>query len=86
MSVLNSSSPLPFSIDYMGKRLATVGDASAFIASLSEEQRELYHWRVADMAFICVLMEPSYLDTATLTLKSALTLHEIIQPWCLDAH
>lgn len=86
MLVLNSSSPLPFCLDYMGKRLTTVGDAAAFIAGLSEEQREQYHWRVADMAFVCVLMEPSYLDTATRTLQSALTLHEIIQPWLLDVH
>jgi hypothetical protein len=86
MSALTNNSPLPFDLDYMGKRLTTVGDASAFILSLSEEEREQHHWRVAHMAISCALAEPAYLDTATLTLRTALTLHEIVQPWLLDVH
>jgi hypothetical protein len=86
MSDLNNNSPLPFDLDYMGRPLRTVGEASAFILSLSKEQRDQHHWRVAHMAFSCALMEPAYLDTATLTLKTALTLHEIVQPWLLDVH
>jgi len=81
MSELNTNSPLPFHLDYMGKPLTTVGDASAFVLSLSEEEREQHHWRVAHMALSYALMEPTYLDTAALTLKTALTLHEIVQPW-----
>jgi hypothetical protein len=38
------------------------------------------------MAISCALVEPSYLDTATLTLRTALTLHELVQPWLLDVH
>jgi hypothetical protein len=86
MSDLNNNSPLPFKLDYMGRLLTTVGEASEFILSLSNEQREQYHWRVAHMAFSCALMEPAYLDTATQTLKTALTLHEMVQPRVLDVH
>jgi hypothetical protein len=86
MTTLHNDSPLPFNLDYMGQRLATVGDASAFILGLPKEYREEHHWRVAHMAISCALLEPSYLDTAALTLRTALTLHEIVQPWLLDVH
>ncbi len=86
MSALSNNSPLPFDLEYMGKRLTTVGDASAFILSLPEAQREQHQWRVAHMAISCALTEPSYLDTATLTLRTALRLHETVQPWLLDVH
>lgn len=86
MALLNSDSPLPFNLDYMGTRLTTVGDASTFIQNLSEEQRDQHHWRLAYMAFTVALTQPSYLDTAALTLKTALTLHEIVQPCFLDVH
>jgi hypothetical protein len=86
MTTLDNDSPLSFNLDYMGKRLTTVGDASAFILSLPKEHREEHHWRVAHMAISCALVEPSYLDTATLTLRTALTLHELVQPWLLDVH
>jgi hypothetical protein len=83
MSALSHDSPLPFDLEYIGKRLTAVGGASAFILNLSEEQREQHHRRVA---ISCALSEPGYLDTATLTLRTALMLHEIVQPRLLDVH
>jgi hypothetical protein len=86
MSVLSNNSPLPYDLDYEGKRLTTIGEASAFILGLPDEAREEHHWRVAHMALCCALAEPKYLDTATLTLKTALTLHEMVQPLLFDVH
>jgi hypothetical protein len=86
MSVLCNNSPLPYKLDCGGKRLTTIGEASAFILTLSDEAREEHHWRVAHMALRFALMEPRYLDTATLTLKTAVTLHEMVQPLLFDVH
>ena len=84
MSVLSNNSPLPFDLEYIGKRLTTVVDASAFILNLSEEQREQHHWRVAHMAISCALAEP--IDTAALTLRTVLMRYEIVPPRPLDVH
>jgi hypothetical protein len=86
MSVLSNNSPLPYNLDCEGKRLTTIGEASAFIRGLSDEAREEHHWQLAHMALYCASMEPRYLDTATLTLKTAMTLHEMVQPQLFDVH
>jgi hypothetical protein len=84
MTAPNNDIPLPYHLDYQGKRLTTLGEAAAFILNLTEEQRAEHHWQLAHMAFSCALMEPRYLETATRTLKTALTLHEIVQPLFVD--
>jgi len=79
----NDTTPLPFPLDYKGRQLLTVEDASAFVLNLSEEQRDINRWRAAHTAFSCALMEPAYLKTAVITLQLALTLDALVDPTLL---
>jgi hypothetical protein len=79
----NNTDALPFPLEYRGKKFLTVEDASVFVLNLSEEQREIYHWRNAHTAFTCALMEPAYLKTAVIALQLALTLDALVDPTLL---
>jgi hypothetical protein len=72
---LNSASPLPIALALNdGTTLATVGDAAACLARLSEEQRQKHYWKVAVKLLDSALKESRYLYAATLTLQTALLL------------
>jgi hypothetical protein len=75
-----NNTPLPIPLEYKGKRLVTVEDASVFVLNLGEEQLDKHHWRVAHSAFSCAVMEPAYLKTALATLENALTLDALVDP------
>jgi hypothetical protein len=78
------NTPLPTPLDYQGKRLITVEDASVFILNLPQEKRDMHHWRAAQTAFSCALMEPAYLKTAIVALELALTLDALVDPRVLS--
>ncbi len=78
------NTPLPSPLDYEGKRLVTLEDASVLLLNLSQEKRDTHHWRAAHTAFSCALMEPAYLNTAVAALELALTLDALVDPGLLS--
>jgi hypothetical protein len=59
---LSNSSPLSFTLELQdGRTVANVGDAAAYFTTLTEEQREASHWKIAIRMLNNALREPGYL-------------------------
>jgi len=83
--MLDRNSPLAFDVVCADQSMfATVGDASAYFADLSDEQRERHHWKVAIVTLASALKEPRYLAAATQSLRTALTLDGLAHPPPID--
>jgi hypothetical protein len=75
MSDLTVISPLSFPLALVdGTTIKLVGDAAKYLARLSEDQRERYHWIVAIRMLDHALTEPRYLKAATMSFQTALTM------------
>jgi hypothetical protein len=72
---LSNKSPLSLTLELQdGRTIANVGEAAAYFAILTAEQREVSHWIIAIRMFDHALKEPSYLRAATMSLQTALLL------------
>jgi hypothetical protein len=88
LSGLSNGSRLSFPLTLTdGTVIATVGEAAAWFADLSLEQRDKGHWTIAIRMLNKALKEPTYLKTATMSLQTALILDGILaSPHPLDTH
>ena len=88
LSGLSNGSRLTFArILTDGTVIATVGDAAAWFAGLTLEQRDKGHWMIAIRMLNNALKEPNYLKTATMSLQTAFILEGILaSPHPLDSH
>ena len=88
LSDLSNSSRLSFPLTLAdGSVIESVGDAAAWFASLTLEQRDKSYWMIAIRMLNNALKEPTYLKTATMSLQTALVLEGLLnssQP--LDSH
>lgn len=57
-----------------GQTLGTVRDAAELFASLSSDDRQKNHWRVAIRMLDAAIREPAYLKAATMSLQTALAM------------
>lgn len=72
---VNNATSLPFTLDLRdGRSIARVGEAAEFFSSLTADQREAGHWKVAIRMLNNAIREPSYLRAATMSLQTALML------------
>jgi len=85
---LSNGSRLSFPLTLTdGTVIATVGEAAAWFAGLTLEQRDKGHWMIAIRMLNNALKEPNYLKTATLSLQTAFILEGILaSPHPLDSH
>jgi hypothetical protein len=85
---LTNNSALAFTLTLNdGKIIETVGEAADYFATLTPEQRDLSHWKIAIRMLNNALKEPNYLKTATMSLQSALVLDGILAtPGPLQTH
>jgi hypothetical protein len=88
LSGLSNGSRLSFPLTLTdGTVIATVGEAAAWFAGLTLEQRDKGHWMIAIRMLNNALKEPNYLKTATMSLQTALILEGILaSPHPLDSH
>ena len=86
MSGLTNSSPLSFPLALVdGTIIKTVGEAAAFLASLSRDHREEGHWTIAIQMLNIALKEPTYLKAATMSLRTAFVVEgRLVAPHPLD--
>ena len=87
MSGLSNSSQLSFPLAlFDGTEIATVGEAVAFFASLSRDQRKEGHWTIAIRTLNNALKQPTYLKIATMSLQNAFALEgTLVAPHPLDS-
>jgi hypothetical protein len=72
-------SPLAFPLTLNdGQVTETVGDAAAYFGTLSTDQLEQHHWKVAVRMLDNALNQPTYLRTATMTFQTALLIDGIL--------
>ena len=70
-----------------GRTIEDVGGAADYLSSLTEEQREQNHWKVAIRMLNIALKEPTYLRAATMSLQTALILEgTLATARALDGH
>jgi hypothetical protein len=78
---LEKRSPLPFSLTLTdGRIIETVGDAADFLSTLSADQRERAHWKMAILMLNNAMKEARYLATAAMNLRSAMVLDRLLEP------
>ena len=76
---LTNKSLLAFSLTLNdGKIIDTVGEAADYFATLTLEQRDQSHWKIAIRMLNNALKEPNYLKTATMSLQTALVLDGLL--------
>ena len=79
MSGLTIISPLSFPLALLdGRTIATIGDATNYLAGLPEEKLGQHHWTVAIRMLDHALTEPAYLKTATMCFQTALAMHGVL--------
>jgi hypothetical protein len=77
--LLANTSPLAFTLTLTdGREIATLKDASLFFATLTPEQREASHWRIAIRMLGNALKQPTYLKAATISLQTALVIDALL--------
>ena len=68
-------SQLSFPLDVAGgEPISTLGDALDLCSGLSQESRAKSHWKVAIKMLDLALQEPGYMNSATMSLQTALLL------------
>jgi hypothetical protein len=70
--------PLAFEMVTNQGTITTLGDAVGLIAAMTPEQRENYWWKQSLHALHIAIKEPAYINAATLTLQTALTLNGML--------
>jgi hypothetical protein len=79
----NANTPLAFPLKlkpfHLPQTIATLGEATRFLAELPEEMRQRGCWKIAIGALAAAVQEPRYILTATLSLQTALTLERMLQ-------
>lgn len=79
----NNNTPLAFPLRlkpfYTPQTITTLGEAAKFLADLTEDQRQRWHWKNAIGVLAAAVQEPRYIRTATQSLQNALTLERMLQ-------
>jgi hypothetical protein len=76
---VNNATSLAFTLELRdGRSIARVGEAAAYLAGLTQDQREAGHWKVAIRMLNNAIKEPSYLQAATMSLQTALLLDGLL--------
>ncbi len=70
--------PLAFELVTTQGTLATLGDAIGLIAAMTPEQRDNYWWKRSLQALHIAMKEPAYVNAATFTLQTPLTLNGML--------
>jgi hypothetical protein len=74
LSELVTQRPLAFKLETTQGTLVTLSDAVTMIANMTPEQRENYWWKRSLQTLHIAIKEPAYINAATFTLQTALTL------------
>jgi hypothetical protein len=61
-----------------GREIATLRDASLFFATLTPEERDEAHWRIAIRMLANAVKQPVYLKTATISLQTAFVIEGLL--------
>ena len=61
-----------------GRKIATIRDASLFFATLTPEERDESHWRIAIRMLGNVAKQPTYMKAATISLQTALVIEGLL--------
>ena len=79
LSELTIVSPLAFPLTLKSRQvIETVGDAASYFGTLTEERREHSHRQIAVRMLNNALDQPTYLKTATMSLRPAALLMEAL--------
>ena len=79
MQEVTNATPLAFTLELRGgKTIAKVGEAADYFSSLTQDQREASHWKVAIRMLNNAIKEPSYLRAATMSLQTAFLLDGLL--------
>jgi hypothetical protein len=71
---LITNRPLAFKLVTTQGTLETLGDAVTMIGLMTPEQRQTHWWKRSLYTLHTAVKEPAYINAATLTLQTALTL------------
>lgn len=75
MQDVNNATSLAFTLELRdGRSIARVGEAADYLASLTQDQRDASHWKLAIRMLNNAIKEPSYLRAATMSLQTAFML------------
>jgi hypothetical protein len=74
LSELITQRPLAFKLETTQGTLVTLSDAITMITNMTPEQRENYWWKRSLQTLQIAIKEPAYINAATFTLQTALTL------------
>jgi hypothetical protein len=85
---LTNHTRLPFALTLTdGRIIETVGEAADYFGTLTLDQRDQSHWRIAIRMLNNALKEPTYLKAATMSLQTAFVLEGILaDPDPRDSH
>jgi hypothetical protein len=61
-----------------GREIATLRDASLFFATLSPEERDEAHWRIAIRMLANAVKQPTYMKTASISLQTAFVIEGLL--------
>ena len=61
-----------------GRKIATIRDASLFFATLTPEDRDESHWRIAIRMLRNAVNQPTYTKAATTSLQTALVIEDFL--------
>jgi hypothetical protein len=61
-----------------GREIATLRDASLFFATLTPEERDEAHWRIAIRMLANAVKQPTYMKTASISLQTAFVIEGLL--------